>query len=410
MRTATAPRISGTGVSFVPLRLFSTLAASALLTSVLACGSNTGSAPTKPSPPAASTITSVSVACNPATIDVSTTSQCTATVSGAGSYSSSVTWSASTGTIDSNGLFTAPSAATTATVTAASTQDTSQSGKATVTVQGKSTSSAPRSNHVVLVMEENQSYSTVVGSSAWPHLNHLIATGALPTNYYGDTHPSIGNYFMLTTGQILTNDDSSTTVFSADNIARRMLSSNVAFRIYAEGITRGYLGGNTGLYLIRHNPFAMLSDVADSSTVANDVLWPFSQLTLDLSTNALPAFTYIVPDVNDDAHNGTPQEADAWLLTNVITPLSADPAFQPGGDGVLIVDFDEAATSDTTHGGGHVAPVLWGPGVKAGYRQTSSALYQHESMLATIMELLSLPNPPGNAANAPLMNEFFVQQ
>ena len=30
------------------------------------------------------------------------------------------------------------------------------------------------------------------------------------------------------------------------------------------------------------------------------------------------------------------------------------------GDGVLIVNFDEAATSDTTYGGGHVAPVLWG--------------------------------------------------
>ncbi len=37
----------------------------------------------------------------------------------------------------------------------------------------------------------------------------------------------------------------------------------VTFRIYAEGITQGYVGGDTGLYLIRHNPFAMLSDVAE---------------------------------------------------------------------------------------------------------------------------------------------------
>jgi phosphatidylinositol-3-phosphatase len=358
-----------------------------------------------------STIASVSVTCSPSTIDVSATSQCNATVSGTGSYSSSVTWSSSTGTIDNTGLFTAPATATTATVTATSTQDTTKSGKASVTVQAKSSPppSTPRSNHVVLVMEENQSYSTVVGSSAWPHLNHLISTGALATHYYADTHPSIGNYFMLTTGQVLTNDDNSTTVYSADNIARRMLSSSVSFRVYAEGITRGYLGGNTGLYLIRHNPFAMLSDVADSATVANQVLWPFSQLAVDLNAHALPAFTYIVPDVNDDAHNGTPQEADSWLQTNVVTPLSADPAFQSGGDGVLIVDFDEAATSDTTHGGGHVAAILWGPGAKVGFSQTSSTVYQHESMLATIMELLNLPNPPGNAANAPVMNEFFVQ-
>ncbi|MGA7524806.1 MAG: alkaline phosphatase family protein [Acidobacteriaceae bacterium] len=397
----------------MPARLLTTVAATLSLAIPIACGggSSTSTTTPPPTPPASPTIASVSVACSPTTVDVSSTSQCNATVSGTGSYSSSVTWSASNGTIDNTGLFTAPASATTATVTATSTQDTSKSGKATVTVQAITPPppSTPRSNHVVLVMEENQSYSTVVGSSAWPNLNRLIATGALPTHYYADTHPSIGNYFMLTTGQILTNDDSSTTVYSVDNIARRMISSGVSFRVYAEGITRGYLGGNTGLYLIRHNPFAMLSDIADSSTVASNVLWPFSQLTIDLNANALPAFSYIVPDVDDDAHNGTPQEADSWLQTNVVTPLSANPAFQPGGDGVLIIDFDEAATSDTTYGGGHVAPVLWGPGVLAGYQQTSSTVYQHESMLATMMELLNLPNPPGNAASAPLMNEFFVQ-
>lgn len=395
-------------------RWLSNLIAFASLATLLACGSSSSTrTPTPtPTPPASSTITSVSVSCSPATVDVGTTAQCNASVSGTGSYSSAVNWSASTGAIDTTGLFTAPASAATATITATSTQDTTKSATASITVQAKSTSPpvTPRSNHVVLVMEENQSYSTVVGSSAWPNLNHLIATGALATNYYADTHPSIGNYFTLTTGQILTNDDNSTTVYSVDNIARRMLSSSVAFRIYAEGITRGYLGGNTGLYLIRHNPFAMLSDVADSAAVANSVLWPFSQLTIDLNAHALPAFTYIVPDVDDDAHNGTPQQADSWLETNVVKPLSSNPAFQAGGDGVLIVDFDEAADSDTTHGGGHVAAVLWGPGVQAGYRQHSSTVYQHESMLATMMELLGLPNPPGKAANAPLMNEFFVQQ
>jgi len=390
--------------------------ATLFLVILLACGGGSSTPTTNPTPtptPTPSpTVTSVSVSCSPTTVDVSTTAQCNATVSGTGSYSSSVTWSASTGSIDKTGLFTAPASATTATVTATSTQDTTKYATASITVRAKSTPppTTPRSNHVVLVMEENQSYSTVVGSSAWPNLNHLIATGALATNYYADTHPSIGNYFMLTTGQILSNDDNSTTVYSADNIARRMLSSSVSFRVYAEGITRGYLGGNTGLYLIRHNPFAMLSDIADSATVANSVLWPFTQLTIDLNAHALPAFTYIVPDVDDDAHNGTPQQADSWLQTNVITPLSTDPAFQSGGDGVLIIDFDEAADSDTTHGGGHVAAVFWGPGVQSGYKQTSSTAYQHESMLATMMELLNLSNPPGSAANAPVMNEFFVRQ
>ncbi|MGB6130685.1 MAG: alkaline phosphatase family protein [Acidobacteriaceae bacterium] len=358
-------------------------------------------------PPAVSGISSVAVTCSPATVAPGATSQCSATVQGTGSYSSAVTWSASAGTIASGGALTAPSTAGSVTVTATSTQNAKKSGSATVTVQTQSSGSIT-SKHVVLVMEENQSYSTVVGNTTdWPNLNSLIMNGALPTNYYADTHPSIGNYFMLTTGQILTNDDSSTTVWDVDSIARRMLTAGISFRVYAEGITQGYVGGDTGLYLIRHNPFAMLSDIADNSTMANEVIWPFSQFATDLANGKLPEFSYIVPDVNDDAHNGTPQQADTWLQSNVVMPLSNDAAFQPGGDGVLIVDFDEAETSDTTHGGGHVAPVLWGPIVKPGYRQTSATVYQHESMLRTMMELLQLANPPGAAANAPDMMEFF---
>ncbi len=292
-------------------------------------------------------------------------------------------------------------------VTATSTEDTTKSGSATIVVQAQ----MPQSKHVVLVMEENQSYSTVVGqTSVWPNLNHLISTGALATNYYANTHPSIGNYFMLTTGQILTNNDSSTTVWNVDNIARRMLASGVSFKIYAEGITQGYLGGNTGLYLIRHNPFAMLSDIADSQPVAQAHIWPFTQFASDVAHGTLPEYSYIVPDIDDDAHNGTPQQADTWLQSNVIDPLSTYSAFEPGGDGVLIVDFDEAATSDTTHGGGHVACVLWGPDVNVGYTQTSGTVYQHQSLLRTEMELLGLSSPPAAAAAAPPMTEFFVQK
>jgi acid phosphatase len=266
-----------------------------------------------------------------------------------------------------------------------------------------------------MVMEENTGYSSVVGNASWPNLNRLIGQGALPTSYYADTHPSIGNYFMLTTGQILTNDDNSTTVQSADNLARRMLAAGVSFKVYAEDIPQGYVGGNTGNYLVRHNPFALLSDVAGNASVAKTVIWPFTQFATDVTNDTLPAFSFIVPNVNDDAHNGTSQAADNWLQTKVVTPLSGDPAFASGGDGVLIVDFDEAADSDTSNGkggvgGGHVSPVLWGPNVLAGYTQTTSTVYQHESMLRTVMEALGLQKPPGNAATAPSMPEFFVQK
>lgn len=261
-----------------------------------------------------------------------------------------------------------------------------------------------------MVMEENQSYTTVVGNTAsWPNLNNLIQDGALATNYYANVHPSIGNYFMLTTGQVLTTDDSSTKVWDVDNLARRMLAAKLSFRIYAEGITNGYVGGNTGLYVIRHNPFAMLSDIADDPDVAKKVIWPFTQFAKDLASGNLPQFSFVVPDVDDDAHSASAKAADTWLQTNIVQPLSKYSAFQPSGDGVLIVDFDEALDLDIAHGGGHVAAAFWGPGAKSGYKQQSSTLYQHQSMLRSIMEELNLPNPPAAAATAPSMSEFFVK-
>jgi phosphatidylinositol-3-phosphatase len=57
------------------------------------------------------------------------------------------------------------------------------------------------------VLEENHSYASVIGNSAMPYVNGLASQYGLATQYYANTHPSIGNYFMLTTGQVVTNDD-----------------------------------------------------------------------------------------------------------------------------------------------------------------------------------------------------------
>src|SRR5437879_13472225 len=77
----------------------------------------------------------------------------------------------------------------------------------------------PQFGHVTIVLLENTDYSSSVGSM--PYLDSLVAKYGLSTNYYADTHPSIANYFTLTTGQILTNDDgqtqSSLTVSSANS-------------------------------------------------------------------------------------------------------------------------------------------------------------------------------------------------
>lgn len=261
----------------------------------------------------------------------------------------------------------------------------------------------PRSNHVVMVMEENHGYSSVIGSSSMPYLNSLAQRYGLATQYYANTHPSIGNYFMLTTGQILTNNDSSTMTVTSNNIVQGMMSAGKSWKSYAEDLPyAGYTGGDTNHYMKHHNPFAYFADVRNSSNEKFNLV-PFPQFHTDLQNGRLPEFSYIVPNSIHDAHSGSLSAADAWLKQN-IAPLLANAQFQQ--DGLLVIVFDEASDSDGTRGGGHVVMMVVGPKVRSGFRSTR--VYQHQSTLRLIMTALGMSSFPGAASSAPSMTEFFA--
>jgi acid phosphatase len=257
-------------------------------------------------------------------------------------------------------------------------------------------STVPSSTHVFLLVEENHSYSSVIGSSSMPYLNSLASKYGLATQYYANTHPSIGNYFMLTAGAVITNNDSFCGTITNDNVVRHLLNAGKTWKSYAESLPSvGSTGCSSGAYVKKHNPFAYFSDVANSSEKNN--LVPFTQFSKDLINGALPNFSFIVPNLNDDAHDGTLKQANQWLTTN-IAPLLASSMFKAGGSGLLIIVFDESVTSDTAHGGGHVAAVIIGPKVKPGSKTAN--LYQHQNTLKTLMEALGVKTYPGAAGSA----------
>jgi acid phosphatase len=267
---------------------------------------------------------------------------------------------------------------------------------------GAAFAAVPVAPHVFVVLEENHSYSSVIGNSAMPYLNSLAKTYSLATQYYADTHPSIGNYFMLTTGEILTNNDSFCSTVSNDNIVRHLLSAGKTWKSYAESLPyTGYTGCNSGYYLKHHNPFAYFSDVANSSVQRNSLV-PFTHFATDLANHALPQFSFIIPNVMDDAHNGSLGQADYWLKTH-IGPLISSSTFQ--NNGLLLIVFDESFDSDTAYGGGHVVMVAVGPKVKRGYRSTLH--YQHQNLLKTAMQALGVYSYPGKASSAAAMSDLF---
>ncbi len=277
-------------------------------------------------------------------------------------------------------------------------------------------SSPPTFAHVFLVIEENHSFSDVIGNSSMPYLNSLASAYGLATQYYADAHPSLPNYFMLTVGAgtSITGSagDAYAGVVTQDNVVRALTATGKTWKCYAESLPSvGYLGGDSGAYLQHHVPFVYFSDVQNSPAQASNVV-PFTQLAADMANNSLPDYAFIVPNVNDDAHNCPAglstctsdqmlAAADQWLSTN-ISPLLTSTSFQ---NSLLMITFDEAEDTDTEHGGGHVPAVIVSSLAKAGYQSTT--LYQHESTLRLMMEGLGVTDLPGAAATAPQMTEFF---
>jgi len=267
-------------------------------------------------------------------------------------------------------------------------------------------------DHVFLVVLENHSFGQVIGNPAMPYLNGLATAHSLAADYFANAHPSIPNYFMMTTGNLETFDDSFTGTIRDDNIVHALTGAGKTWKAYIESIPSvGYLGPDAGTYLKHHNPFSYLSDVTGSTTQAANMV-PFSQLSSDLAAGSLANFVYILPNSQDDAHDCPGGEtsctsdqqlaaADAWLKANIDLVINS-PKF---GNSVLIITFDESVTTDVTNGGGQVMTVLVGPHVKTGFR--SSTMYQHQSLLRTMLQLLSVGDMPGASAVAPSMGEFF---
>jgi acid phosphatase len=215
------------------------------------------------------------------------------------------------------------------------------------------------------------------------------------------------------------NSCASVGAIDGDNIVRALTNSGKTWRGYFENMpSQGYIGGDAGNYVQRHNPFSWYSDVANS-VAQQDNMYPFTQFAVDVAADSFSNFSFIAPNLLDDAHGTGTQgpvslllAADNWLRTNIGSLLSTQP-FQPGGDGVLIIAFDESeqtgvsgdsatdnACSPTQSSGcgGHIALVMIGPNVKPG--STTSNTYQSQNLLHTMIHLLGMSDYMNNANGA----------
>ncbi len=242
-------------------------------------------------------------------------------------------------------------------------------------------------SHTVLIVLENHELNEVIGGPESSTLDELSKQGALAINYYAVAHPSLPNYLALTGGSTFgISEDCTECNASGANLATQLSAAGVSWRAYMGSMPRPcFKGAETGDYAKRHNPFLYFPSVADNPRLcANDV--PESELNIQLTHHDLPTFSWISPNLCNDAHNCELGTADEYL--GHLTPRLLR---QLGPHGLLVVTFDEGSSNASCCGnarGGRVATILVGPEVRKGIRLHRP--YSHYSLLATLEDRLGV--------------------
>jgi hypothetical protein len=259
---------------------------------------------------------------------------------------------------------------------------------------GDNSFSLPRPDHIVLVIEENHSYSQIINSPDAPHINRLAAQGALFTQSFGITHPSQPNYLALFSGstQGIT-DNSCPHTFTTPNLGQALLAAGLTFVGYSEDLPSiGSIICSMGLYERKHNPWVNWQNSITNGipTTAN---LPMTSFPTDYSK--LPTISVIVPNQVNSMHNGKNPEAirtgDRWILERLDTYVQ----WAQQHNSLLIVTWDE----DNGKENNRIVTLFVGPMVQAGrYGQRIT----HYNVLRTIEELYGLSHSGASAVATPI--------
>jgi hypothetical protein len=244
-------------------------------------------------------------------------------------------------------------------------------------------------DHVVIVMEENHSFAEIIGSSQAPFINSLAQQGALFTQSFAVEHPSEPNYLDIFSGsnQGVT-DDSCPHTFSTENLGSELVAGGRTFTGFSEDLpAAGSTVCSSGAYVRRHVPWVNFTNVPAS---ANQ---PFTSFPTDFTT--LPTVSVVVPNLNNDMHDGTISQGDTWLQQH----LNAYIQFAQSNNSLLIITWDEDDSSMSNQ----IPTIFLGPMVKQG--QFSEHI-NHFNVLRTIEDLYGLTHA-GAAANATAITDIW---
>jgi phosphatidylinositol-3-phosphatase len=298
----------------------------------------------------------------------------------------------------------------------------------------------PRYNHIIEIMMENTSFSTIIGNSFAPDLNALANKFGLATDYFGVTHPSEPNYVANVGGSFFGIQDDNqfyctpalaTTdpTCAGTTVDHTVSNPNIATQLTAAGKTwKGYFQNlppipSTGvvmtgpsangpysfkwpsntdaLYASKHNPFVNFTGT--QKALANMV--PDTQLGADLTTGRLPNYSLVVPDQCHDMHgtapcgdtNGLISAGDTYVGT-IVSMITHSEVWEHGRNAIVITwdedDFSDEGKPGTgccgaDPGGGRVVTIVITS--KSHEHVVDNTPYNHYSLLLSLEKAFGLP-------------------
>ncbi|HCI52858.1 MAG TPA: acid phosphatase [Gallionella sp.] len=235
----------------------------------------------------------------------------------------------------------------------------------------------PRPDHVVVVIEENRGYSQIMDAlKSDSYIHSLARRGMLFTQSYAVTHPSQPNYLALFSGttQGSTNNDCPLS-FAGDNLASSLADRGLSFASFSELMPQpGFLKCTSGPYQRKHNPVANWQ----GTRLPPSVNLTFNEFPDDFTL--LPTVSFVIPDQNNDMHDGSFYTADRWLKTHIAPYVEW--AYQHNS--LLILTWDE----DNGAEGNRIATLFAGPMIKPG---KSGQHIDHYSVLRTLLDFYDVP-------------------
>jgi len=267
-------------------------------------------------------------------------------------------------------------------------------------------------DHIFVIVEENHSFTDVIGNPATPNLNALAKKYGIATKYFAVAHPSEPNYVAILGGSPFSVQNDNPYYLNrvaAPSLISELDHAHVSWKAYLQSLPHpGFEGicypGNCNgtpdkdpLYVSKHD------GIQNYTTSLNRRDWsrqvPIEQLGRDLRTGQVPAFNWVIPDECSDQHGDPPycidggdtgggDPQDQHLLTigdrylgHLVAQITHASFWAKGNNAIDIV-YDEG--DNNVGGGGRVANIVV---TSHGPRHlTDPTHYSHYSLLLTIQK------------------------